>query len=71
MARRGSPPLALPAAIDNGDPTLTDGLLRVRYLSGLRYPVLASSGPGANATRSGSDIDFYIHTLVPFSKPAQ
>lgn len=45
---------------------LTDGLLLIRYLFGLRGPTLIAPGtaPGAMRTTSGQ-IEGYIQTLLP------
>jgi len=45
---------------------LTDGLLIIRYLFGLRGAELISGAVGAGATRTTSDaIEFYIQSLMP------
>ena len=45
---------------------LTDGLLLIRYLSGLRGAELIAGAVGASATRtSAADIESYIISLLP------
>ena len=44
---------------------LTDGLLLVRYLSGLRNSALFLGAKGVGATRTASQIETYIQSLLP------
>ena len=44
---------------------LTDGVLLIRYMSGIRKPALAAGGLGVGATRTESDIETYILSLMP------
>ena len=44
---------------------LTDGLMLIRYLSGLRGAALTSGVVGSGATRSGAEIEQYIKVLMP------
>ena len=48
---------------------LTDGLMLIRYLSGLRGPMLTTGAIGAGATRTPEEIETYIQTLMPTSNP--
>jgi len=43
----------------------TDGLLMIRYLSGLRGPALTAGAMGAEATRETAEIEAYIQSLMP------
>ena len=44
---------------------LTDGLMLVRYMRGLRGAALVAGVPGTSPARSGTQIDNYIESLVP------
>lgn len=44
---------------------LTDGLLMLRYVLGLRGSALTTGAIGANARRNGSQIETYIGSLMP------
>lgn len=52
----------------DGDGTadaLTDGLLMIRYMFGLREPALTAGAIGAEATRTPAQIEAYIQSLMP------
>ena len=44
---------------------LTDGLLIIRYMAGLRNEALLSGAVGVNATRDAAAIQAYLATLLP------
>lgn len=44
---------------------LTDGLMMLRYLFGLRGTAMSAGAIGAGATRTGPQIEAYIQTLMP------
>jgi hypothetical protein len=44
---------------------LTDGLILLRYLFGLRGSVLTAGAIGAGATRDTAEIESYVGSLTP------
>ena len=50
---------------DGNQDALTDGLILVRYLFGLRGPALIAGGLSPGATRTGPQIESHIATLMP------
>lgn len=44
---------------------LTDGLMLIRYLFGLRGTSLVAGAVGTGAMRTGPQIEAYIQTLMP------
>ena len=44
---------------------LTDGLLLIRYMAGLRDAALLTGAVGAGATRDAAAIQAYLGTLLP------
>ena len=44
---------------------LTDGLMLLRYLFGLRGAALTAGAMGAGPSRSGAEIETYIRSLMP------
>ena len=44
---------------------LTDGLMLIRYLFGLRGAALTAGAIGPGATRTGAQIETYIQSLMP------
>jgi len=57
--------VALDVDGDGNRDALTDGLLLVRYLSGLRGPALIAGAVGTNSTLTGPEIEEYIQSLMP------
>ena len=56
--------MAIPTAGDGKVDPLTDGLMLIRYLLGLRGNPLVAGSIGAGATRNAQDIEDYIGALV-------
>ena len=44
---------------------LTDGVMIVRYMLGLRMPLVTAGVLGTNATRTPAEIDAYLAGLMP------
>lgn len=44
---------------------LTDGLILIRYMFGLRAPALSAGAMGTGATRTAAEIEQYIQSVMP------